>query len=228
MAKAKKNGQTSCLDIPVEFGGVSIGDGTARIGIAIDRGVLNINAADESFCGKRLTGRVVLGHSDESPGQSRFFDDDHQVEGVFDVKRIGVNLKQISTGLTFSVASVDVSELAKLSKGSGRLIVESIEQLPDDSDEDNDDDDEQGELPGTLKAEGPWRDVQLDTLFEGQVLKSLKKAVGRTVGDLADWTAVENNRLTDIEGIGPGKAEKIENRLMQFWQDNPDADQSGK
>ncbi len=156
MAKAKKQGSNvaACLDIPVEFGGVNIGDGTARLGIAIDRGVLNINAADEAFCGKRLSGRVVLGHSDESAGQTRFFEDDHQVEGVFDVKRIGVNLKQISAGLTFSLASVDVRELAKLSKGSGRLIVEQIEDLPDES-EDDDEDEDQRELPGTLKAGGP-------------------------------------------------------------------------
>lgn len=219
MGKKGSNGQTTVLDVPVEFGGVSIGDATARIGVRIDRSVMNINAADDIFCGHRLTGRVLLGGTDDQPGQTKFVDDiDHQVDGTFDVKRIGVNAKQITTGLTFSLADVDIQELAKFSKGSGRLVVHDVGELPDDAADD--DEDGMSRVPGTLRAEGPWRDVKLDTLFEGSLLKSLKEADITTVGALSDYTAGEK-RLTDIGGIGPGKAEKIENRMIEFWEDNP-------
>lgn len=214
----KNNG--TVLDIPVEFGGVSIGEATARLGIRANRSVLNLAAADEVFCGHRLTGRVVLGGSDDQPGQGRIVDDlDHQVDGTFDCKRIGVTQEQISTGLTFSLADVDVRELAKFSKGTGRLIVEGVGELPEEAD----DDAVQTDAPGTLKAEGPWRDVLLDTLFHGALLKSLNKAGLVTVGNLADFSASEQ-RLTDLEGIGPGKAAQIEDRMLQFWEQNPDAD----
>lgn len=38
-----------------------------------------------------------------------------------------------------------------------------------------------------------------------------------TVGDLADFTSGEHNRLTSIKGIGAGKAEKIEAAMEKFW-----------
>ena len=44
-----------------------------------------------------------------------------------------------------------------------------------------------------------------------------------TVGQLADYSASEK-RLTDVAGIGPGKAQAIEDRLLEFWQDNPHAE----
>lgn len=213
---AKSNGKSQMLDIPVEFGGVSIGEATARLGIRANRSVLNINSADEVLCGHRLTGRVVLGGEDEQPGQGRLVDDlDHTVAAVFDCKRIGVNPTQISAGLTFTLADVDIKELARFSKGAGRLVIEAVSELP--VDQDDSDDEISGETPDTLKAEGPWRDVPLDTMFHGAVLKSLKKAGLATVGHLADYSASEK-RLTDIEGIGAGKAEQIENQMLESWQ----------
>lgn len=210
------------LDIPVSFGGVSIGDATARLGIKIDRSVCNITTADDTFCGHRLSGRVVLGGGDDSPGQGKLVDDlDHVVDGVFDVKRFGANAKEISTGLTFSLADVDVRELAKFSKGSGRLIINVVAELPEDTGGDEEADDD--ETPDTLKAEGPWRNVPLDTMFHGALLRSLKQAGLATVGKLADYTAT-NQRLTDIDGIGEGKATQIEEAMMRFWEANPDAD----
>ncbi|WP_425618087.1 helix-hairpin-helix domain-containing protein [Anatilimnocola sp. NA78] len=212
------------LDIPVKFGGVSIGEATARLGLSIDRSVCNINAADETFCGHRLSGRVIRGRSGDQAGQSTIVEDlDHYVDAVFDVKRIGVNSTNITTGLTFSLADVDIRELAKLSKGAGRLIIKEVAELPDDAVDDAPQLDD--ETPDTLKAEGPWRMVQLSTLFEGALLKSLKEAGLTTVGQLSDYTASEK-RLTDIPGIGPGKAEKIENRMLEFWEQNPNADQA--
>jgi hypothetical protein len=217
----KKNTATTVIDIPVAFGGVSIGDETCRLGVRIMREVCNINSADEVFCGHRLHGKIVLGHSDDSPGQTRMFDDEYMLDGTFDVKRISVSPGEISTGLTFNKQEVDVEQLARFAKGSGRLIVETVEAIPDDSPAHADDPDH---VPGSLKASGPWAEVKLSTLFEGSLLKKLKAAGLETVGQLSNYTASEK-RLTDIEGIGPGASEKIENRMMQFWSDNPNANE---
>lgn len=218
---AKKNGKATetdrVLDIPVEFGGVSIGDATARLGLHVDRGALNLLAADEVFCGHRLVGQIILGRHDDQPDQQMLMDDyDLCLDGTFDVKRISVNQKAISTGLTFSLADIDVAELAKFSRGSGRLVVNTVNELPDDVPLNEDDD----IPPGTLQSDGPWRNVQLSTLFEGALLKSLVSAGLTNVGLLSDYTATEK-RLTDIDGIGPGKAEAIENTMLAFWRDNP-------
>jgi hypothetical protein len=206
------------LDIPVEFGGVSIGEATCRLGVRINRDVCNIVLADEVFCGHRLTGKVILGGSDEMPNQTRMIDSEYSVEGSFDVKRIGVSAGQISTGLTFSLADIDVSDLAKFSKGAGRLIVEGVGEIPADAPDEHEEDKE----PRNLKVDEPLRDVQLDKIFGGDLLKGLKGGGLDTVGALADYTTAKK-RLTDLPGIGPGKADEIADTMVEFYKQNPQA-----
>lgn len=69
-------------------------------------------------------------------------------------------------------------------------------------------------------GDDPRMAIELRTLFDGGVLKSLTEAKLLTVGDLAAWS--RSQQLADIPGIGPGKAEKIEDRMIQFWADNPE------
>lgn len=218
----KSNGQhrKAVLDVLVQFGGVSIGQATARLGVRIDRGSIELPQADDCFCGRRLTGEVILGQRDDMPGQTKMFDADHTVSGVFDVKRIGVDPDTISTGLVFNLADVDIAELAKFSKGAGRLVIFEVSELPDDAAEEEHGEEFASAPPSTLRAAGPWRDHPLDAMFAGAILKSLKKAGIETVGALADYSASER-RLTDIEGIGPGKAANIEERMLGFWSSNP-------
>lgn len=218
---AKRNGRhaDNVLDLPVEFGGVSIGETTARLGMKIKKEVLNIIQAEEAFCGRRLSGVIKLGGADDSPGQTTMFETELVVDGTFDIHRFGVGPENYTTSATFKLNEIDIGELARFSKGAGRLVVANIAEIPTDEVLE-DDEDTSGELPGTLKSEGPWREVSLDELFSGAVLKSLKKAGLQNVGDLADYTAGES-RLTDIAGIGEGKAQQIEDRMLQFWRDNP-------
>jgi hypothetical protein len=68
-----------------------------------------------------------------------------------------------------------------------------------------------------------WRDTPLrealPDLTEAIHLK-LEGAQLFTMGELANWTAENGGRrrLTDIAGIGPGNAGKIEESTMAFWQ----------
>lgn len=65
-----------------------------------------------------------------------------------------------------------------------------------------------------------WRDVAIDDLdLPTQLVEHLGEKQLHTIGDLSDWTS--NKQLTDIDGVGPAKAEQIENALTKFWQDNP-------
>lgn len=154
------NGQPSpqaILDIPCEFGGLTIGDAVAKLSVTIRREVLNIDAADEALCGRRLTGRIIVIGADVDPKQTHLIDDLHPVvESSFDVKSFRVSPKLISTGLSFAIApdpdqdGNQISTLAHFAKKSGRLTVFGIGNLGDaeageDSDESSDDD---GEVEG--------------------------------------------------------------------------------
>jgi hypothetical protein len=214
---AKKSGK-AVLDIPVEFGGVSIGRTTARLGIGFNRSACSLEEADNAFCGHRLNGRVVLDGKGDSPGQKKFVEV-HEVAGVFDVKRIGVNATSITTGLTFSLGDVDIQELAKLSKGSGRLLINAIAELPDDAPDEDDEDHKL--LPGSLKYDGDRMEAPLSHIFEGAILKAFSKAKLKTVADLAAITK-DGAPLTTITGIGEGKAEQIIARMDEYYRDNPE------
>lgn len=206
-------GPLAVIDKPVDFGGVSIGKTTGRIGISMDRSYMTPNEASDFFCNRRLTGKVVLGRKGDAANQATLVDDlDHEVSGAFDVKGFRTTEECIGTGLTFSLAEVDIAELAKFSKGVGRLVVFEIGEIPHDAPEEEFDEDERP----ILKAEGEWEAVKLETLFEGRILKALKGAKLKTVGDLAKATGNEW-WAKDIKGIGDAARQQIEDTMEKFW-----------
>ena len=75
------------------------------------------------------------------------------------------------------------------------------------------------------KAEGAeddsWREVELASLdLSAKVLENLDAARLTTIGELADYSS-NGGRLTQVAGIGPAAAEKIENALEGFWANHP-------
>lgn len=215
--------QSPALDIPVKFSGVSIGKATARLGCSINRERLNIMSADDFLCNHRLIGRVVLGHADDTNGQAQFWEDvDHSVGGAFDVKGFSVTTKALSVGLTFSLNDIDVEDLSKMAFGEGRLVVSEVQEIPED--EDDFESSRESHPDGSLSTDGPWREFELSRLFDPKkgIYKSLAAAGLTTVGKLSDYTSGDK-RLIDLEGIGEGKAQQIEDALLEFWRDNPDA-----
>lgn len=220
---SKKNGKRPDLDIPVEFGGVGIGQTTARLGLRISRNDLNIVAADETFCGHRLKGKVTLGQRDDAKGQGKMFDSDIEVEDTFDVKRIGVTPGDITTGLTFNLSDVDISELAKFSKGTGKLCVYEVGEIPEDAPDEHDEDAEPKKRKSLAVPDGKdWKGVKIDTLFAGKTAQALSDAGIKTVFALAKFI-VAKKKLAELDGIGPGSADKIVNTMIDFYADNPQA-----
>lgn len=219
-------------DLPVTFGGVSIGKSTAKLSLKIMRDQMSLELADELFCERRLTGKIQLGGHDDGSGQLKFFDTDPRLDGSFDVHRFGVTLDAFATGTTFKLNEIDVTLLAKFAKGSGRLVVLEATEIPEDAEPDeHDDSSETGQqsIPGTYETDKHWREASLDGLFTGSILKALKGAGLSTVGDLYDYQQPTKSgfekRLSDIKGIGPSKVQIIEDRMIEFWRDNPQAEE---
>ena len=215
-------GPLAVLDKPVAFGGVSIGKSTGRIGISIDRSWIGLEEAADMFCDRRLIGKVVLGGADDASGQQTIVDDlNIEVAGAFDVKGFRCTLETLSAGLTFSLADVSIADLAKFSKGLGRLVVIERGEIPDDAPSDEFDEDKP-----ILKATGEWTLVKLNTLpFKPRVLKALEKASITTMGELADFTALKGEWWwKDIAGVGEAAAQEIEDITAKFWAANPQVD----
>lgn len=131
MASAKK--KKLALDVAVEFQGVSIGDETGRVGIAIDRENMNIDVADEAFCGRRLSGSIITVPKGVDPSQQEIFEEGerHEIAGTFDVKRFSADSKRITAGLTFALAEIKIEELVHFAKRSGRMEILEFGELPD-------------------------------------------------------------------------------------------------
>lgn len=80
--------------------------------------------------------------------------------------------------------------------------------------------DHAAKAPSALRADGPWESVEMSTLINGSILDALHEADLKTLGDVHNFTAT-NKRLSEIKRIGPGKAAKIEDAILQFWTCNP-------
>lgn len=220
------------LDIGVDFGGVSIGDATCRLGVKVTRGQLPLSVADECLCGRRLTGSVVAAGKDDAPGQLHLVDISDRVDGTFDVARFGVAPDSITFGLTFSRESVDVETLSHFAKRSGRLVVESVEVIPAD-DEDDDDGGDSFAMAGqrilpirskpTLTDEGAKMPIGALSQF-GMTKKkceSIAAQVGPTIGHLEE--AMRNNEWwhRDLKGFGEEWVTRLQDAHLSFRRQHP-------
>ena len=141
MAKAKEEPQ---LELPVTFGGLSVGDKTCRIGMSVSRANFTVAKADKHLCERRLTVELIARSKGASAGQESLpgCDNDRSVSGVCDVKGFSASGKAISFGATFVLSGVDVEELSHYPKRDGRLVVTGISAIPDGEEDDEEDDEE--------------------------------------------------------------------------------------
>lgn len=137
MAKTKT--AAPLLELPVAYGNVNLGDEIARVSISMNRSAISLSSADRQLLGKRLIGRIVARAGDAQAEQESLpgLADDISLEGAFDVHSLGVSKKRITTGLSFNIASIDVSVLAHFAKRQGILVVSEIGEIPDDEGDGN-------------------------------------------------------------------------------------------
>lgn len=142
-------------DIPCEFGNVSIGQATASIGVSIDPAAISVDRVHALFNGKRATVRLVQVPAGEQPGQRRMDGmEAPELTAVTDIRGYRMSPKVISARLAFTIEGLDLSMLAShFSKRSGRLLVISLQEIPqgeasggDDGGDEGDEDDIDGEM----------------------------------------------------------------------------------
>jgi len=67
-----------------------------------------------------------------------------------------------------------------------------------------------------------WREVPIESLnLSGTIVAILHEQNLSTLGAVADFTA-SGSTLTNVTGIGPASADKIEEALTEFWSDHPE------
>lgn len=80
----------------------------------------------------------------------------------------------------------------------------------------------QAELPFPEEKPEEWKSISLEELGISQsMLTGLEDAGFKTIGDLAAHTEA-GKELTEINGIGPKKAEDLAARLQSWWDDHPE------
>jgi hypothetical protein len=236
----------SVLELPVDFSQVSIGDGTARVGVKVSRDKLKIRVADKQVCGRRLIGQIRVCPKDEDSKQTQMFDDKHhQLSGAFDVKSITITPKALSFGLTFALEGLEISELAHFAKKAGKLVVNEVQAIPekskgdggDSGDETEDDAGDEGEgdsddsapVDETTNDTDPdgWRKLPIamlklkSTRHQNAFTAACKKKRLKTLGGLAEFIAKNSTWWDKDLGIGPVCAEEYRDADLEFWKTHP-------
>lgn len=132
------------ITLPCEFSGVSLGEGTARLGVKINRQYLGSGNADCMLVGHRITGTIAVGSFD--PKQLTLFEGaQYTIESTFDVKAVNLKVKTIGFGMTFSLADIDPEDLTHFAKAVGGLAIYQTVALEDCEDEEDEEEAEQAE-----------------------------------------------------------------------------------
>jgi hypothetical protein len=127
MPKAKDNYE---LEVAVTFKGVSVGKGTGRISFSVDRNNMDIEKAEQFFCGRRLTGFLVaVRPKDEDPDQQVMFDESHKLEGSFDLKQFACKPQEFTSSASFVLSEITFADLEFFSNRCGQLRVVSNDEL---------------------------------------------------------------------------------------------------
>ncbi len=139
MAKKKTaRSENVLVDVPVRFGNVSIGDGSASVSVSIDRDDMNPAAADNLLCARRLTAVIAVGGDSDDADQQLLFDDmRHKIETVFEVKGYSVKAKEVRATFNMLLKDVKITILGKFAKHRGRLVVFQAALIEDNVDEPN-------------------------------------------------------------------------------------------
>ena len=117
-------GKEEDLDVGVDWGNLSIGKKTARLGFKIDKGKIKRGQVDAYFIDSRLIVTLILDDTakDDTEGQKKLVDTEVKVNAVADVKGYSTNLTGYSGGLTFSKEDANLNKLMEFIGRGGRMI----------------------------------------------------------------------------------------------------------
>lgn len=132
--------ENDVIKTPVEFGGVSFGKQTARIGVKILRDKFGIADAETFLCGSRLKVKIAANPRDELPGQNHLFDASETLEAEVDCKHYSAKPDDFSAAFTFNKSSVSAEALTKIGNRPGVILMERVGNAESGGGDDDDDD----------------------------------------------------------------------------------------
>lgn len=131
---AKKDPPKPTLKVKAQLGKASIGKESASLGFKINRDSIDLEQAENFFCGARL--QVTI-HTDHDPDQKKIEGTEGEtLNSVVDVKRFGATTHEISGTLVFAVDEIERHDIADFAQREVLLIAERIgnaaEDVPDE------------------------------------------------------------------------------------------------
>lgn len=235
------------LDLDCEFGGVSIGDTTARVGVKLTRENLDLHEADGFFAGRRLECEIsLLNRMDRGQKRLPSMEDDTppSIEAQADCKGYRVDAKKFGASLTFALDSIDVTELAQFAKSKGTVRANVVGDLADEPDEDEDDAESSGDdivtqertkggrhvtkrtpakvsvVKNDAGAEQPMKAL-VDFGLPSSKCKAVAASVGPTIGHLEKKMREDAWWHRNIKGIGKEYVDRVTDALTAFRRANP-------
>jgi len=226
MSKSKTQSPktTSMAKIRVAFGGVSIGEATAKVSFAAERPGFTPEDAEQFLCGKRLMGRLVVTSVDVSVDQQQLpgIEVNHEIAATFDCKGYRATPKKITSGAVLNLDSINIESLGHFAKKSGFVIVESAEDAPTSEEESGEGDDHDDSLLQSegveIPTDGNWRKTPIGKI--GLAAGDAKKLVScdiLTAGELLG--RIERYGTTwhhETPGIGDVSRQRIEDGFNSF------------
>jgi hypothetical protein len=122
--------------LEASFGSVNFGDTSASCSVKIPLSEFSLAKAHKDFCERRLKGEInAKGAAGDAAAQGTLegMDDDVKIKGVFDVAKISVSKKMVSFTVSFSLRDIDRAQLSNIAKRNGFLIVNTVEDIPEDA-----------------------------------------------------------------------------------------------
>lgn len=212
-----KQKESRPLDLQVELSGVSIGDAASAVGIKVDRNRLPYQMAVQTFCGKRIGVllRTTPNGGEDSKQTHAPADAFESIEGHADVKRVGISPKEISFRLSFNNKEVSPHDLADFAQRSGKLIVNTVEDIPEPTPEEHAPNGRNGapKANTTGKDEGIGQGLGALVEFgfpERLVSNLIDACAGDTIGHLEQrMRTTPNTYMKGIAGVGGANQEKL-------------------
>lgn len=232
-------------ELSVEFGGVSIGDATASIGVGFERNGHSLENVEAMLCGKSLE-VLAIGGSAALPGQKQLpgmeGETHPHVEASCDSASLRVTPKQFGSRLRFSLSEIAVQGIAQLAKRHGTLRLNVLGDLEEAEDVEDDDSQPKRSRQTRLTVQRPPADTAVDVGAnmaieelarfrleqEGDEYKPITKAkcealreseleIG-TVGKLEKVMKSDPWWHQKVKGYSQGWIDRLTNSLLAFRQ----------
>lgn len=232
--------QTYKHELKVDFGGVTIGDHSAAVGLSFDRnGKHKLDAVDTMLCGKRLQVFCIVGDAaDPSQQQLDGMEGEHRphVEATCDSPSLRVTPKLFTGRLSFSLEEIDVADIAGIAKRRGTVRLNVLGPIPEKEQSENP---RQQQLPPpapeklTDPTREAWANTPIDVLAKCaqglppaklEALKESELEIG-TIGKLTGTIETDPNWHRKVRGFGKKWIDRLTDCLAAFLEVNPAPEQ---